>query len=113
MEANIDSKQGGERRVWQPFLSYLVVFVFSATVCSLLPTPNSWSDVRSQWVPSAAIALLALCLIVASIWIYRRSGQVFKIQAIILWVVFGGVLIAAACDLYASIGFLKEVRGHL
>jgi hypothetical protein len=77
----------------------------------MLPTPDSWSDPRSQWTPPAAIALAALGLFVASFWIYRQRGVVFKAQAVILWLIAGAALVAAACGLYECAAFLQMVRG--
>jgi hypothetical protein len=111
MNAVTDSTLRQDERRWRQFFWLLLIFLSAAMVSSLLPTPNSWSDIRSQWLPSAAMALTAFCLFVATFWIYQRPGYVFKIQAVVLWFLFGAVLAAATYSLFESFTFLREVRG--
>ena len=111
MSAITDSTHSRDERRWRQFFWLLLVFLFAAVISSLLPTPNSWSDIRSQWLPSAALALTAFCLFVATFWIYQRPGFVFKVQAAILWLLFGVVLAATTYSLFESFTFLREVRG--
>jgi hypothetical protein len=113
MEIVTDPRRDANGQVWRPFWSLLIVFLLGGLVCSILPTPDSWSDARSHWLPPAAVGLMAACLFIASFWIYRRSGMVFKIQALILWLLLGAVVIGATCALYDSFLFLREVRDHL
>jgi hypothetical protein len=84
--------------------------IIAMQICSLLPTPGSWSDSRSEWLPGAAMAFCAVSLFVATFRIYRRFGFVFKIQAAILWFIFGAVFIGALMTLYESFTFLSDVR---
>ena len=95
---------------WLRFLLLLFLFFAGGLTASLLPTPGSWSDLRSQWLPLVAMTLMNFCLLVASFWIYRRPGPVFKVQAVILWLVIGSALIAGLYGLYDSIAFLREIR---
>jgi hypothetical protein len=97
---------------WQDFLWYILAFLLAGSICSILPTPGSWSDGRSQWVPAAALAPVAAALFVVTFRIYRRSGTTFKIQAVILWAIFGATLMASAFSLYDSVTFLREVRAN-
>lgn len=96
----------GERQ----FIWVLAIFFIAVIASSLLPTPGSWSDVRSQWFPPAAMALTTLCSLIWSLQIYRRGGFAMRIQAFILWFVFAVVLVAAICSLVESFTFLQEVR---
>lgn len=89
----------------------LSVFFIAAFVSSLLPTPGSWSDVRSQWLPPAAIVLTTVCSLIWSIQIFRRAGFSMRFQAFILWLLFAVVLSAATYSLIESLTFLREVRG--
>ena len=110
MNAVTDSIHGRSEWRWRQFCWLLLLFLLASMVSSLLPTPDSWSDIRSQWLPSAAIALTTACLFIATFWIYQRPGFVFKIQAVILWLLFGAVLIGAIYSLFESFAFLREVR---
>lgn len=101
----------GERR-WRQFWFLLLVFFMGGMISSELPTPDSWSDGRSQWLPAAAIGIITFGLIVATFWIYQRPGIVFKIQAVILWLFFGIVMVACIVSLYEAFIFLREVRAH-
>ena len=103
--------QRGEQR-WRQFWFLLLAFFVGGMICSELPTPDSWSDGRSQWLPDVAIGIITLCFIVATFWIYRRLGIIFKLQAVILWLFFGIVMIACIVSLYEAFIFLKEVRTH-
>jgi hypothetical protein len=94
---------------WRSFFSLLIILFFAMMVSAQLPTPGSWSDGRSQWLPPAAIAITTVCLFVATFRIYRRPGVLSKIQSVILWLIFGVVLIAAIDSLYESWLFLREV----
>jgi len=80
-------------------------------VASLLPTPGSWSDRRSQWVPGVVIAASMGCLFVATFRIYRKPGLVFKLQSVLLWLLCGGVFLAAIYSVYESFIFLREAHG--
>ena len=110
MNTVTDSMYGQGKQSWRQFMLLLLVFVVAMIVCGLLPTPGSWSDSRSQWLPPAVMGLTALSLFVASFWVYRRPGFIFKIQAVILWLLFGAVLIIAAYSVYESFTFLRDVR---
>jgi len=95
-------------RSWGQFLLVLSVFFIAAFVSSLLPTPGSWSDVRSQWLPAAAIVLTTLSSLFWSIQIFRRGGFAMRSQAVILWVLFAVVLSAAIYSVFESFMFLRE-----
>jgi hypothetical protein len=90
----------------------LLVFFADMMICVELPTPDSWSDARSQWLPSAAMVVTVFCLCIATHWVYRRPGFIFKIQAVILWLLFGTVLAIATYGVYDSLMFLGEVRAN-
>ncbi|HEY5909660.1 MAG TPA: hypothetical protein VJA21_03545 [Verrucomicrobiae bacterium] len=98
-------------RNWQRFALLVAAFFVAATISCFLPTPDSWSDLRSQWAPPAAIAFAALVLFIATFGIYRLNGTVFKVQAVILWLLAGAALVLAVSSLYECITFLHQVRG--
>jgi hypothetical protein len=110
MNAVTESKHSQDKRRWRQFFSLLLIFFLAGFASLLLPTPGSWSDVRSQWVPSVAMALTTSCLFIATFWVYRRIGFIFKIQAVILWLLFGVALIGLVCALINSFIFLRELR---
>jgi hypothetical protein len=110
MTTNASNSLPPAARGWRQFLLVLAVFFVTAFVSSLLPTPGSWSDVRSQWLPAAAIALTTLCSLIWSIQIFRRAGFSMRFQAFILWVLFAVVLCATIYSLFESFAFLGEVR---
>jgi hypothetical protein len=110
MNINPDAVPGEGWQKWRQFLVLLVAFLFIVVVASMLPTPGSWSDMRSDWLPPAIIAPTALCLMMANFRIYRRPGFLFKIQAVILWFLFGGIFAAAVCDLYESYQFFHAAK---
>jgi hypothetical protein len=110
MNALADSAHDQGKQKWRQFFSLLLIFIAAAIASSLLPTPGSWSDTRSQWLPPTAMALIASGLFVACFWIYCRPGLVFKIQAVMLWLLFGAVLVIALREVYESFTFLRDVR---
>jgi len=112
MSVLIDSVLGRDKRTWRQFLLLLVLFLVDMKLCCCLPTPGSWSDGRSQWLPQAAAAVTAICLCIAVHWVYRRQGFIFKIQAVMLWLLFGTVMAGSAYGVYDSLTFLREVRVH-
>jgi hypothetical protein len=98
------------RQNWQHFFWVLVPLIIVYVIAGLLPTPGAWSDTRSQWMPVAVLAPASLALFIATHWIFRRDGRVFKLQAIILWTLFGFVFLVSVFTLYESAEFLREVR---
>ncbi len=107
----LDRVAFGKRR-WQPFLLLLLVFFAASSIAVALPTPGSWSDRRSQWIPAVALAVTALATFVAGHWIFRRRGVLFKVQALIVWGLCGVVLVGSISSLYESWVFLSEVGGN-
>lgn len=110
MSEAADLISGRGERPWMRFLLLLFLFFAGGLIASLLPTPGSWSDVRSQWLPLAVMTVINFCLLIAIFWIYRRAGPVFKVQAVILWLIIGSALIACLYGLYDSFAFLRQVR---
>jgi hypothetical protein len=89
----------------------LACFLVAALICIFCPTPGAWSDRRSRWFPDILLLLLSLCFFVATHWIYIRSLPHSKLQAAILWLIFGGIFIASLQSLYESQLFLSRF-GH-
>jgi len=97
---------------WRRFFLMLGMFFVAFVVACELPTPDSWSDVRSQWMPAAVSVAVSIAFIVASTVTYWRRGPLTGIQASLLCVIFGAVLIFAATELLTYIAFLREVRSR-
>lgn len=74
-------------------------------------TPGAWSDWKSQWFPSLILAPFSLALCVMTHRIYIRAGAAPKIQAIVLWFLFGGVFTDSICTLIVAQRFLNEYGG--
>src|SRR4051794_6031298 len=110
MSATVQLDAGG-RQAWQRFLVLILLFLLAILLASIAPTPDSWSDGRSQWMPAAITGLSALALLVATFWSYCLK-RVSRMQAAILSFVFGAALIVAVFGLYESLLFLREVRRH-
>jgi hypothetical protein len=106
----IHSVRAERGKDWQGFLLFVALYLIAMLVCSSLPTPGSWSDTRSQWLPSAAMVVCACALFVASLRIYRRIGLIFKAQALFLWFLFGAAFLVGVISLYESFTFLRVVR---
>jgi F0F1-type ATP synthase membrane subunit a len=112
MNTITDSTNGQSTGRWRPFLLLLLLFVVDTQICGLLPTPDSWSDGRSQWLPPVAMGVTVFCLCIAVHWVYRRPGFIFKIQALVLWLLFGTVLGMSAYGIYDSLTFRREVKAN-
>ena len=97
---------------WRRFFLMLGMFFVALVVACELPTPGSWSDVRSQWIPTAVSVAVSIAFIIASAVTYRRRGPLTGIQASLLCLIFGATLIFAATELLSSIAFLREVRSR-
>ncbi len=110
----MDESQQVQRRTpfprWGHFLCLLQIFFLASVVATSLPTPGEWSDYRSQWMPSAALATVSLVLCVATHWLYRRPSLLFKLQAIALWLLFGYMCGESLLPLYESATFFRELH---
>jgi heme/copper-type cytochrome/quinol oxidase subunit 3 len=93
---------GNWRRFWKVLGAFFLANVFG----SLIPTPNSWSDVRSQWMPAVVLAISSLSFLVATLWLYRKN-KLSPVQAGILGFIFSGVFALAASGLYESFLFFQ------
>ncbi len=59
-------------------------------------------------MPELLQVLFVPPLLVLVHWIYLRPGRRFKVQATVLWFVFGGMLMLAIVHIFASQVFLEE-----
>ena len=100
------------RKSWRRVFLLLGMFFSAVCVSSLIPTPGSWSDVRSQWLGPALIAAVCIVFLVATAHTYSIHGPLTGFQAVLLSMFFGVVLIFIGRELYVSALFLREVRGH-
>ncbi len=69
---------------------------------------TGWSDGRSHWGEPFFMFLLSSGLAVATHWLYRRSGWLYKAQAIVLWMLFGTVADIAAYKCVWAWLFIRE-----
>lgn len=99
-----------EPMIWRLFLSLLIVVLLVVGILGLPPALGSLYQLRSQWPRSSAMALTTLCVLIASFRLYRRSGHIFKIQAVVLWLLTGPMFVCSAYSTYNSLSFVYFVR---
>lgn len=97
-------------RSWRRFFLLLGMFFVAFCLSSFIPTPGSWSDVRSQWLGAAVVAIICVAFLVATARTYWSRGPLTGVQATLLCFIFGVVLVFMARDLFMSAMFLREVR---
>ena len=95
---------------WKPTLVLLCIFISGSFIGLVLVPWTGWSDARSHWGEPFFIFLLSSGLAVATHWLYRRSGRIYKLQAIVLWLLFGAV---AAIAVYQCILSWLFIGGEL
>jgi hypothetical protein len=88
----------------------LVAGVIAITILSIFPlrTPGECSDSHSQWLPGLVLAFIFTFLFVAVHWIYIQPKPWSKVQAIVLWLLFGGFVGFLMLPLIDSQEFLSE-----
>ncbi len=86
----------------------LVAFFLVFIACFLFRTPGSWSDGRSQWLPSLLLAPISLAFCIATPWIFGWSGRAQKIRVAILWFLFGAAFTFSVVELIKSQHFLMR-----
>lgn len=96
-------------RAWRRFWLLLGMFFVASCFASLIPTPGSWSDTRSQWLSPAAMAFTALIFLFTAQWIYWRGGPLGRVQIWVLSVLFGAVLVLVVSSLWECIAFMRDV----
>jgi len=99
-----------QRQDWQQCLWLLLIFLVAFMIAACLPTPGAWSDRKSQWLGDAFFAPISFALFIATNWIFKRKGLVFKLQAVLLWLLFGFAFVTSTCGLFVSVSFLREVH---
>jgi len=87
---------------WKHVFVLLLIFLLGCLIGVIVLPWTGWSDTRSHWGEPFFIFLLSSVLAVATHWLYRRSGLIFKIQAIILWIAFGATAAIAAYQVVIS-----------
>ena len=95
---------------WRRFFMLMGIFFVASGFAWLIPTPGSWSDIRSQWFGTAWVAVLCIVFIIVSVRSFRRSGSLTGVQATLLCLIFGLIFVFAARELFVSAQFLQEVR---
>jgi len=82
--------------LWKHALVLLCIFIFGSFIGLVLVPWTGWSDARSHWGEPLFIFLLSFGLTVATHWLYRKPGRLYKAQAVGLWMLFGVVAAVAA-----------------
>lgn len=88
----------------RPLFRFTPIYAIVATVISgFLPTPDSWSDVRSQWVPIVVnVPILIVIGIVGFLATCRGRLLMERISGISGLLLFGVFMPLNAKELYAS-----------
>jgi len=97
---------------WRQFFAFLVTFFVAFSLGGLVPTPGSWSDVQSQWLDATVIGIICIAFLVATAFSYWVRSTLSDLQATLLTLIFGAVLVVVTRELYASAVFLRHVRGN-
>jgi Ca2+/H+ antiporter len=95
---------------WRHFFLLLVGFFVAFCLGGLVRTPGSWSDVRSQWLGAALVAVVCVAFLVVTGFSYWGRSTLTGFQATLLALIFGAVLVLMVRELYASAVFLRQVR---
>lgn len=90
-------------------LVLLCIFVLGSIIGLIFVPWTGWSDTRSHWGESFFIFLLSSGLAVATHWLYRKPGRLYKTQAVGLWMLFGVVGAVAA---YKCVLAWLFIRGY-
>ena len=98
------------RYSWRRFWLYLGMFFIGFAIAGLLPTPGSWSDTRSQWLPLVAIALIDVIFALSAGLDYHRHGLLSRSQISILSLLFGTVFLFTSLSLWECIAFRLAIR---
>ena len=87
---------------------FFLIGMFFVAVCAsgFVPTPGAMSDVRSQWLGYAVLVLVCVICLTVTVYTYFSGGPLAGIQALILTLVIGTVLVFAARELFDSALFL-------
>lgn len=112
MRALATTKTTAPSHGWRRFFLLLGMFFIAFCLGGLTPTPRAWSDIRSQWLGAAAISVVCVGFLSATARAYWGRGSLTGLQAALLSIIFGSVLIFAARELFVSALFLREVRSR-
>lgn len=98
------------RQGWRQFFLVLGLFLGAFAFAREVPTPGSWSDVRSQRLPAALASSICVAFIVAVALTYSRGGPLSGFQTMVLCVIFGGIFAFMACELFSSVQFMRKIE---
>ena len=84
----------------------LLIFLVGSLVCPFCLPIGGWSDGRSHWGAPCAIFVLSSALAIATHWLYRSSGTLYKVQACVLWLFFGAVAAIAGYKFVLAVLFI-------
>jgi hypothetical protein len=92
---------------WPRFFLLSLIFFAAFCIAGLIPTPGAWSDVRSQWLTPLLTALLCVAFLIVTAWSYWKTKSLSGLQAILMALLLGTLLLFVVHDLSTCIQFLK------
>ena len=107
MKSNVHDSAGLD---WRRFRLLFGMFFVAFCVAGAVPTPGSWTDLRSQWLSPTLIAIVCLIFIITTAVTYWRGTLLTGFQASLLFSLFGILLAYMIRDVFVSIIFLRDVE---
>lgn len=92
------------RENWQRFFLLIGIALYGLIGISFIPI--TYTDLPTEWKQPAILCPLSLGLAIACHWLFRRDRLVFKVQGVILWLLFGAMFLSTAYELIKSYLFL-------
>jgi hypothetical protein len=86
-----------------PFTLFLCYFLIE-----IVPE-TGWSDIRSQWHRSAALAVYSLLYIILALWLYFGRSTFYRVFALISFIAGASMLAIATFTLNESWYFYHEM----
>jgi hypothetical protein len=110
MDKALPSKEAG-RSSWRRFFLLLGMWYAGVLVANLLPL-GGWSDVRSQWGNAALVTVICGVFFLLSAYLYWHGGFLSGLQASLLCLAFGSMLVFGGQELYTDMLFFRELRSR-
>jgi thiamine transporter ThiT len=86
------------------------MFLVAFCLAGLIPTPGAWSDLRSQWLDAATAAVICIVFLIITARTFWKGGPLTGLQASLLCLIFGTILVLMVRELFTSMLFLQQVR---
>src|ERR1041385_2663204 len=91
---------------WGLFFLLLGLFLAALCIAGLIPGPGAWSDIRSDRLSPMLVAVISFLFLVFTVYLHFWARLLNGVQASLLCLVFGGLLVVAGHDFFESIMFL-------